>query len=52
MYPRIRWELVADSLESAEHTLETTDLRYAVVPLVWIRVGNYPFKLTDCQLLE
>jgi len=34
MYPRIPWELVADIFESAEHTLETTDLRDAVVPLV------------------
>jgi len=26
MYPRIPWELVADPLESAEHTLGTTAL--------------------------
>jgi hypothetical protein len=52
MYPRIPWELVADSFELAEHTLETTDLRHAVVPLVWIRVETRPFKLTDCQRLK
>jgi hypothetical protein len=52
MYPRIPWELFADSFESAEHTLETTDLRHAVVPLVWIRVETHPFKLTNCQLLK
>jgi len=42
--------MVADSFESSEHTLETTDLRHALVPLVWIRVETHPFKLTDCQL--
>jgi hypothetical protein len=52
MYPRIPWELVADSFESAEPTLETTDLRRVVVPLVWICVETHQFKLTDSQLLK
>jgi hypothetical protein len=28
MYPRIPWELVADPLVHAEHTLETTGVSY------------------------
>jgi hypothetical protein len=31
MYPWIPWELVADPLGSAQHTLETTDLGYGLM---------------------
>jgi hypothetical protein len=30
MYPRIPWELVADRLEFAEHTLGTADLEHGI----------------------
>ena len=31
MYPRIPWELVADTKGSAEHTLGTTAVRYKTI---------------------
>jgi hypothetical protein len=36
MYPWISWELVADLLGSAEHTLGTTALYYIVAAFVCI----------------
>jgi hypothetical protein len=30
MYPRIPWELVVDPLQSAEHSLGTSELEYAL----------------------
>ena len=38
MYPRIPWELAADPLRSAKHTLGTTALDNAVTLLMYIGI--------------